>query len=79
MANDADDLLVFDLDEEESQLLRSGIVECQMWKAAAIADGRLLARGARGDRTPWTMALRTRAGTPAGYAAELVSGERDQR
>ena len=51
----------------------------QMWKAAAVADGRLAARGARPRRPRrWALELRTPVSTQAGYAAELVSGERDE-
>ncbi|MHB8319083.1 MAG: hypothetical protein ACYDEP_07640 [Acidimicrobiales bacterium] len=53
----------------------------QMWKAAAVADGRLASRGAssasRVDR--WDLKLTTAVETQAGYAAELVSDERDER
>ncbi|MDA8071802.1 MAG: hypothetical protein M0Z82_09425 [Actinomycetota bacterium] len=50
-----------------------------MWKAAAVADGRLVARGARHGRSRWTMDLGTEVSTRAGYAAELVSDGRDER
>lgn len=52
----------------------------QMWKAAAVADGRLLPRGAPTGRPHrWDLKLETAVKTPAGYAAELVSGDRDER
>ncbi|MHB8293131.1 MAG: hypothetical protein ACYDH5_00540 [Acidimicrobiales bacterium] len=51
----------------------------QMWKAAAVADGRLVARGARGGRSRWTLDARTKISTRAGYAAEIVSGGREER
>ncbi|MGH9305215.1 MAG: hypothetical protein ACRDZ5_12540 [Acidimicrobiales bacterium] len=55
----------------------------QMWKAAAITDGRLLERGPSGGRdggrAGWTFDLGTELRTPAGYAATLVSNEREER
>jgi len=52
----------------------------QMWKAAAVADGRLAARGVGAGRPRrWALKLETTVETPAGYAAELVSAERDER
>ena len=52
----------------------------QMWKAAAIANGFVMARPARrfaprrsGKHMPSAIS------TPAGYAAGLVSDERDER
>jgi plasmid stability protein len=46
-----------------------------IWKAAALADGRLVRRGVVARRPP----LRPNISTPAGYAADLVSRERDER
>lgn len=52
----------------------------QMWKAAAIADGRLSPRPSPTGRPPrWTMDLRTSVTTRAGYASDIVSAEREER
>lgn len=52
----------------------------QMWKAAAVADGRLVPRGARTGRPRrWALDLRTPVTTRAGYAGEMVSREREER
>ncbi len=52
----------------------------QMWKAAAIANGFVMERPARrhGPRKSGKD-LQTTIATPAGYAAGLVSAERDER
>ena len=67
-----------------NRLLRVAVVgpgsPRQIWKAAAVADGRLASRGAPAGRPHrWNLKLETAVATPAGYAAELVSGERDER
>ena len=49
----------------------------QMWKVAAIADGRLVARGVRRGRRR-DAAFTHAVTTPAGYAAELVRAERGE-
>lgn len=50
----------------------------QMWRAAALADGRLTRRGI--DATPrgWTSRFDTAVQTPAGYASGLVAEDRDE-
>jgi plasmid stability protein len=52
----------------------------QMWKAAAVADGRLMERGPQAGRTrlPRDLSLKTVVSTPAGYASRVVSEERDE-
>jgi len=52
----------------------------QMWKAAAVADGRLMERAAQPGRTRSLadLALKTVVSTPAGYASRVVSEERDE-
>ncbi|MHB1502238.1 MAG: hypothetical protein ACYCYK_14085 [Candidatus Dormibacteria bacterium] len=52
----------------------------QMWKAAAVADGRLMERAAQAGRTrsPADLAFKTVVSTPAGYASRVVSAERDE-
>ena len=67
-----------------NRLLRVAVVgpgsHRQMWKAAAMADGRLVDRPPRTGRPRrWAMDLRTTVTTTAGYAARLVSAERDER
>lgn len=52
----------------------------QMWKAAAIADGRLTSRGTRSGRPRRSaLDLATTVRTGAGYAREMLSQERDER
>src|SRR5712692_7019462 len=52
----------------------------QMWKAAALADGRLAGRAPQPVRRgTWAMDVGTPVTTPAGYAGEVVSRERDER
>jgi hypothetical protein len=52
----------------------------QMWKAGAIVDGRLATRGVPpGRRHRPGLVLSTAVETPAGYSAELVSTDRDER
>ncbi|MGH9109064.1 MAG: hypothetical protein ACRDY3_06305 [Acidimicrobiales bacterium] len=51
----------------------------QMWKAAAVADGRLAERGRRGGRSGWEMRADAAARTPPGYAARVVREARDER
>lgn len=52
----------------------------QMWKAAAVAEGRLMSRPAPPGR-PRAGAVGHAIGitTPAGYAVTTVSSERDER
>jgi plasmid stability protein len=52
----------------------------QVWKAAAIANGIVMARPARRHETRKSgKNLKTAVTTPAGFAAGLVSMERDER
>jgi len=52
----------------------------QMRKAAAIADGRVMARPDPPEGpAPWRLDLKTAVTTPAGYAAGLLDDDRDQR
>jgi hypothetical protein len=51
-----------------------------LWKAAALADGRLARReGESPTSRHWALDLGTPVTTPAGYAADLVSGDREER
>ncbi len=52
----------------------------QMWKAAAVADGRLMERAGQARRASSLadLALKTVVSTPAGYASRVVSEERDE-
>jgi plasmid stability protein len=50
------------------------------WKAAAIANGFVMSRSDPADGpASWELHLKTDVTTPAGYAAGLVSSERDER
>jgi plasmid stability protein len=52
----------------------------QIWKAAAIANGMVMARPAsRHEARKSGKELKTAVTTPAGFAAGLVSTERDER
>ncbi len=52
----------------------------QIWKAAARANGVVMTRPPRRDQARKSgRDLKTAVTTPAGFAAELVSLERDQR
>jgi plasmid stability protein len=67
-----------------NRLLRVAVVgpgsSRQMWKAAAVADGRLLPRPPRtGRRRRWTMDFTTPVTTSAGYAGDAVSAGREER
>ncbi len=67
-----------------NRLLRVAVVgpdsPRQMWKAAAMADGRLTPRTPRTGRPRrWALDLMTTVTTRAGYASDLVSAERDER
>jgi plasmid stability protein len=66
-----------------TRLLRLAVAGPQsprrMWKAAAIANGLVMSRPPRQGPRRSGRDLRTAVTTPAGYAAGLVSAERDER
>jgi plasmid stability protein len=67
-----------------NRLLRVAVVgpdsPRHMWKAAAVADGRLMPRGMRTGRPrSWAMDFKTAVNPRAGYAAEMVSTGRKER
>lgn len=67
-----------------NRLLRVAVVgpgsPRQMWKAAAIANNRLVQRTSRtGKPRRWAMDLKTTVTTHAGYASDAVSAEREER
>jgi hypothetical protein len=51
----------------------------QLWKASAIADGRLVGRSARSVGEHQGALSYVKVTTPAGYMSDLVSQERDER
>lgn len=51
----------------------------QMWKAAALADGRLVKRGLSTARSAGCVPYLPGSVTPAGYAVQALSDERDDR
>lgn len=51
-----------------------------LWKTAAIANGQLVTRAPRTGRPRrWVMDLKTAVTTPANYASDVVSAEREER